>query len=135
MIVAAFNIISGLTMLVKDKTQDIAILRTIGATRGAVLRIFIIIGASIGVVGTLAGFGLGLLLAKNLDAIRVALNSALNANLFPAEFYFLSRLPAIVDAREVSMIVGMTLVIAILASIYPAWKAASLDPIDALRHE
>ena len=134
-IVAAFNIISGLTMLVKDKTQDIAILRTIGATRGSVLRIFMIIGASIGVVGTLAGFGLGLLLAKNLDAIRLALNSALNANLFPAEFYFLSRLPAIVDAREVSMIVGMTLVIAILASIYPAWKAASLDPIDALRHE
>ena len=134
-IVAAFNIISGLTMLVKDKTQDIAILRTIGATRGAVLRIFMIIGASIGVVGTLAGFGLGLLLAKNLDAIRVALNSALNANLFPAEFYFLSRLPAIVDAREVSLIVGMTLVIAVLASIYPAWKAASLDPIDALRHE
>jgi lipoprotein-releasing system permease protein len=134
-IVAAFNIISGLTMLVKDKTQDIAILRTIGATRGAVLRIFMIIGASIGVVGTLAGFGLGLLLAKNLEAIRLALNSALNANLFPAEFYFLSRLPAIVDAREVSMIVGMTLLIAILASVYPAWKAASLDPIDALRHE
>jgi lipoprotein-releasing system permease protein len=134
-IVAAFNIISGLTMLVKDKTQDIAILRTIGATRGAVLRIFMMIGASIGVVGTLAGFALGLLLAKNLDAIRNAINSAFNANLFPAEFYFLSRLPAIVDGREVAVIVGMTLVIAILASIYPAWKAASLDPIDALRHE
>ncbi len=134
-IVAAFNIISGLTMLVKDKTQDIAILRTIGATRGAVLRIFMMIGASIGVVGTLAGFALGLLLAKNLDAIRNAINSAFNANLFPAEFYFLSRLPAIVDAREVAVIVGMTLIIAILASIYPAWKAASLDPIDALRHE
>jgi len=134
-IVAAFNIISGLTMLVKDKTQDIAILRTIGATRGAVLRIFMMIGASIGVVGTLAGFALGLLIAKNLDAIRNAINSAFNANLFPAEFYFLSRLPAIVDAREVAVIVGMTLIIAILASIYPAWKAASLDPIDALRHE
>lgn len=134
-IVAAFNIVSGLTMLVKDKTQDIAILRTIGATRGAVLRIFMMIGASIGVAGTLAGFALGLTLAKNLDAIRSAINSAFNANLFPAEFYFLSRLPAIVDAREVAAIVGMTLVIAILASIYPAWKAASLDPIDALRHE
>ena len=84
---------------------------------------------------SLAGFALGLLLAKNLDAIRNAINSAFNANLFPAEFYFLSRLPAIVDAREVAVIVGMTLIIAILASIYPAWKAASLDPIDALRHE
>jgi lipoprotein-releasing system permease protein len=134
-IVAAFNIISGLTMLVKDKTQDIAILRTMGASRGAVLRVFLIIGASIGVVGTIAGFLLGLLIAENLDTIRVFLNKAFDANLFPAEFYFLSRLPAIVDTREVTVIVVMTLVIAVLASIFPAWKAASLDPIEALRHE
>ncbi|WP_442756703.1 lipoprotein-releasing ABC transporter permease subunit [Methylocystis sp. JAN1] len=134
-IVAAFNIISGLTMLVKDKTQDIAVLRTMGASRGSVLRVFLIIGASIGVVGAFAGFLLGLLIAENLETIRVFLNKVFDANLFPAEFYFLSRLPAIVDAREVTAIVVMTLVIAMLASIFPAWKAASLDPIEALRHE
>jgi lipoprotein-releasing system permease protein len=134
-VVAAFNIISGLTMLVKDKTSDIAILRTIGATRGAVLRIFLIIGASIGVAGTTAGFLLGLALAKNLDAIRLVLNKLLHANIFPAELYFLSHLPSIVDPHEVGTVVAMTLILAVLASIYPAWKAASLDPIDALRHE
>jgi len=134
-IVAAFNIISGLTMLVKDKTRDIAILRTMGATRGAVLRIFLMIGSTIGAAGAAAGFALGLALAKNLDAIRVMLNSVFSINLFPAEFYFLSRLPSIVDTREVTAIVVMTLALAVLASIYPAWKAASLDPIEALRHE
>ncbi len=134
-IVAAFNIISGLTMLVKDKTRDIAILRTMGATRGSILRIFLIIGTSIGSAGALIGFLLGLALAKNLDGIRVMLNKLLNANLFPAELYFLSRLPSIVEPREVALVVGMTLTLAVLASIYPAWKAASLDPIQALRSE
>jgi lipoprotein-releasing system permease protein len=134
-IVATFNIISGLTMLVKDKTQDIAILRTMGATRGAVLRIFLLIGVAIGAAGATAGFLAGYALAKNLDAIRVALNNAFNINLFPAEFYFLSRLPSIVDTHEVTVIVVMAFLLAMLASIYPAWKAASLDPIEALRHE
>jgi len=134
-VVAAFNIVSGLTMLVKDKTRDIAILRTMGATRGSVLRIFLIIGAFIGSTGAFAGFLLGLGIAKNLDSIRLVLNQLLHANLFPAELYFLSRLPSIVEPREVASVVGMTLTLSILASIYPAWKAASLDPIEALRHE
>jgi lipoprotein-releasing system permease protein len=134
-VVAAFNIISGLTMLVKDKTRDIAILRTMGATRGSVLRIFLIIGAAIGVAGSIAGFALGVLVASNLESIRLVLNKLLHANLFPAELYFLSRLPSIIEPREVGFIVGLTLTISLLASIYPAWKAAALDPIEALRHE
>jgi lipoprotein-releasing system permease protein len=134
-IVAAFNIISGLTMLVKDKTRDIAILRTMGATRGSVLRIFLVIGLAIGCAGALFGFGLGMLIAKNLDGIRVVMNKLMHANLFPAEFYYLSHLPSIVETREVAMVVGMTLILSVLASIYPAWKAASLDPVEALRHE
>jgi len=134
-VVAAFNIVSGLTMLVKDKTKDIAILRTMGATRGAVLRIFLIIGASIGVLGDLFGFVLGLALAKNLESIRSMLNELMHFNLFPAEFYFLSRLPSIVEPRGVALVVGMAFALAILASIYPAWKAASLDPVEALRSE
>ncbi|HYA79776.1 MAG TPA: lipoprotein-releasing ABC transporter permease subunit [Methylocystis sp.] len=134
-IVAAFNIVSGLTMLVKDKTKDIAILRTMGATRGSVLRIFLVIGLTIGCSGALMGFLLGLALSKNLESIRVMLNRLLNANLFPSELYFLSRLPSIVDPREVALVIGMTLVLSVLASIYPAWKAASLDPIKALRSE
>jgi lipoprotein-releasing system permease protein len=134
-LVAALNIISGLTMLVKDKARDIAILRTMGATRASVMRVFLITGSSIGVAGAIAGMILGLALAWNLEAIRSFLNYALHANLFPSEVYFLSRLPAIVDPAEVFLIVAMTLALAVLASIYPAWRAARLDPVEALRYE
>ena len=134
-IVAAFNIISGLIMLVKDKGRDIAILRTMGATRGTIMRIFLMTGASIGVVGTLAGFALGLAFADNIETIRQWLQSLLHTTLFPAEVYFLSQLPAIVDPREVATVVIMALALSFLATIYPAWRAARLDPVEALRYE
>jgi lipoprotein-releasing system permease protein len=134
-LVAALNIVSGLIMLVKDKSADIAILRTMGATRGAILRIFLITGASIGVVGTLAGFGLGTVIALNVENIRAFFSALTQTNLFPAEFYFLSHLPSDMDPREVAMVVGMALVLSLIATLYPAWRAARLDPVEALRYE
>jgi len=134
-LVAALNIISGLIMLVKDKSHDVAILRTMGATRGAIMRIFLITGAAIGIMGTLAGFLLGLLVAENVEPIRQFLNRLLHANLFPAELYFLSRLPSVVDPRDVATVVCMTLALSVLATLYPSWRAAKLDPVEALRYE
>jgi lipoprotein-releasing system permease protein len=133
-LVAALNIISGLIMLVKDKSEDIAILRTMGATRGAIMRVFLITGASIGIVGTIAGFALGLLLALNVESIRNFISNLTNTNLFPAELYFLSRLPADVDPREVVTILVMAMVLSLLATLYPSWRAAKLDPVEALRY-
>lgn len=133
-LVAALNIISGLIMLVKDKSEDIAILRTMGATRGAIMRVFLITGASIGIVGTIAGFALGLVLALNVESIRNFISHLTNTNLFPAELYFLSRLPADVDPREVITILVMAMVLSLLATLYPSWRAAKLDPVEALRY-
>jgi lipoprotein-releasing system permease protein len=133
-LVAALNIISGLIMLVKDKSSDIAILRTMGATRGAVMRVFLITGASIGIVGTMAGFSLGLALALNVESIRGFISRLTNTNLFPAELYFLSRLPAEVNPTEVVTVLLMAIVLSLLATLYPSWRAARLDPVDALRY-
>ncbi|HBM90349.1 MAG TPA: lipoprotein-releasing ABC transporter permease subunit [Rhodospirillaceae bacterium] len=134
-IVAAFNIISGLIMLVKDKGRDIAILRTMGASRGMILRIFFLAGASVGVVGTTAGLALGVAFAKNIEHIRQFLQNITGTELFSAEIYFLSHLPAILDWNEVLQVVLMALCLSFLATLYPSWRAAKLDPVEALRYE
>ncbi|WP_417429113.1 lipoprotein-releasing ABC transporter permease subunit [Kiloniella sp.] len=134
-LVAVFNIVSGQIMLVKDKGRDIAILRTMGATRGMILRVFFLSGASIGVIGTLAGFVLGLSFAENIETIRQWLEGLSGTNLFDAEIYFLSKLPAVVETSEVLQVVGMALFFSFLAPIFPAWRAARLDPVEAIRYE
>jgi len=134
-IVAAFNITSGLIMLVKDKGRDIGILRTMGATQGAIMRVFMMTGASVGVVGTFVGFLLALLVCLNIESIRRFVSWLTNTEVFSPELYFLSKLPADLDAGETTAVVVMALALSLLATLYPAWRAARLDPVEALRYE
>jgi len=134
-VVAALNIISGIMMLVKDKGRDIAVLRTMGATSGSMMRVFLITGASIGVVGTLAGLILGLVFCHYLENIREIVQYVTGGEVFPATVYYLSHLPVAIDPWETFLIVLMALVISVLATIYPSWRAARLDPVEALRYE
>jgi lipoprotein-releasing system permease protein len=133
-LVAALNIVSGLIMLVKDKSSDIAILRTMGATSGAILRIFLITGASIGVVGTLAGFALGLFICANIQAIQDFVSRVSGTQLWDPTVRFLTEIPAETNPTEVFAVVSMALVLSLLATLYPAWRAARLDPVEALRY-
>ena len=134
-LVAALNIISGLIMLVKDKGQDIAILRTMGASRGTILRVFLITGASIGFLGTLCGVLLGVLVCTNIEDIRQFVSWLTSTELFSPELYFLSTLPADMNFGETFSVVIMALVLSLLATLYPSWRAARLDPVEALRYE
>ena len=134
-LVAAFNIASSLIMLVKDKGKDIGILRTMGATQGAIMRVFLITGAAIGVVGALMGFVVGLVVCLNIELIRQFMSWLTNTELFSPELYFLSKLPADLDTGETTAVVIMALALSLLATLYPSWRAARLDPVEALRYE
>jgi lipoprotein-releasing system permease protein len=134
-LVAAFNIISGLIMLVKDKSSDIAILRTMGAARGSIMRIFFMAGASIGAVGTTLGFLLGVLICENIENIRQFMSRLTGTDLFSPEVYFLSQLPAKMEWTETGSIFAMSLGLSFLATLYPSWRAAKTDPVEALRYE
>ena len=134
-LVAALNIISGLMMLVKDKGRDIGILRTMGATQGAIMRVFLMTGAAIGVVGTFAGLIIGIVFCENIESIRQFVQWLTGTPLMDPTVYYLTKLPALIDPRETFGIVLMALTISVLATIYPSWRASRLDPVEALRYE
>jgi lipoprotein-releasing system permease protein len=134
-LVAAFNIISSLVMLVKDKASDIAILRTMGATRGAIMRVFSMTGFAIGLAGTVLGLILGLIVASNAETLRAFISNLTNVPIFPPEVFFLSSLPSRINPTEVTVVAVLALTLSFLATLYPAWRAAQYDPVEALRYE
>ena len=133
--IAALNIISGLVMLVKNKGRDIAILRTIGASRGAIMRIFFMAGASVGVLGAICGVIAGVVFCHYIGPIQAFVEWATGADVFNADIYFLSRLPAKIDWREVGTIAGFSVLVSFVVTLFPSWRASRLDPVEALRYE
>ena len=134
-LVAAFNVVSSLIMMVKDKTRDIAVLRTIGAGRGAVMRIFLMAGASVGVTGTLLGVVMGVLFCLNIESIQGWVEAVTGSKVFSPEVYYLTHLPSKLNPAEVAQVMAMALFLSLLATLYPSWRAARTDPVEALRHE
>jgi len=134
-LVAALNIISGMMMLVKDKSRDIAVLRTMGATKGSMMRVFLITGASIGVVGTLAGFVLGVVFCWRINDIKDFLQWMTGTTIMDPTVYYLTRLPVLMDPLETLGILLMAIVLTLIATLYPSWRASKLDPVEVLRYE
>jgi lipoprotein-releasing system permease protein len=134
-LIAAFNIVSSMIMLVRSKNNDIAVLRAMGATGGGVMRVFFMTGASIGVVGTVIGTLLGLVFCWNIDGIKTFIEKITGSELFAAEIYYLSTLPAEINPNEVFLVITMALVLSFIASVYPAWRASLIAPAEALRYE
>ena len=133
--VAAFNLVSTLVMTVTDKRADIAILRTLGASPRSVMRIFVVQGATAGVIGTFAGLALGLLVAFNIDVIVPALERLFNASFLPGSIYLITRMPSDPQAGDIVPIALISLVLAFLATLYPSWRASRVQPAEALRYE
>ena len=134
-LVAAFNVISSLIMLVKDKRRDIAVLRTMGASSGAILRIFIMCGAFVGVTGTFLGTTIGVLICRNIVAIQHFIEDTTGGRVFDSSVFMLSSLPDTVDWPDVARVVALGLILSLLATIYPSWRAARTDPVEVLRNE
>ena len=134
-VVAAFNIISGLTILVKNKTKEIAILRTIGVSKRSIAKIFFLTGFSIGFFATITGVTIGVLFSYYVEEIRVLITSMFNIQLFPEEIYFLSQMPSEINFNYILIIIFFSLTITFLATLFPSISAAKLDPIKALKYE
>jgi lipoprotein-releasing system permease protein len=134
-LVAAFNVVSSLIMLVKDKRADIAVLRTIGASSGAVQRIFIMCGAFVGIAGTVLGTVIGVVICRNIVEIQRVIEHVTGGQVFDASVFMLSTLPNTIDWPDVLRVVTLGLVLSVLATLYPSWRAARTDPVEALRHE